>query len=90
MTAETSISTTARRARFLRAALRRMVAARGRHNGRVLQRIAHAVGNVRLSTHAGPALATAFTSLFLSVRLNDLSDCGIGRAGGGGGSSGLA
>ena len=90
MTDQNRISTMARRARFVRAALSRLVASRGRHGGRLLQRIAHTVGSVRLATYAGPVMATAYTHLFLSVRLNDLSDCGTGQAGGGGGGSGLA
>ena len=90
MSSRSTISANARRAAILRAALVRRHMGQGRHAGRLLQRLAQAIGAAH-KISAAPAIALGIAShRFLSVRLRRLSDCGTGQAGGGGGSPGLA
>lgn len=90
MTTRRTITAKARRARILRAAMARMVRAKGRFHGALLSRLSHAIGRASRAIRPLSPQHRAYSIEFLSVPLNALADQGLGHAGGGGGGSGRA
>lgn len=88
MTATPTIDANAKRAALLRAAMLRMVRAKGRFRGAVLARLAHAIGRAKRHIPAFLGVAIANFLDILTVPLSALADLGLGQAGGGGGGSG--